>query len=275
MKSVVYYFSATGNNLFVARELAMLLDAALVPIPSLINENKIIIDSEAAGIVFPVYYNRIPVIIERFLEKAEFRGNGYFYSVCTFGGGPGETRQMVQELLKPKNMRLTASFCVHMTQNAFFKFWEKPERINRAAKRKIRLIAKRIRKREAGMLIRDRLVSFLLSPLNILVRNAVIKSLAGLSGTALTAPLSELINKSDAGFGVTDACNSCGICVNVCPVDNIRLTDGKPEWLHKCENCIACYNWCPNKAISSKIPHNNYYYTNPEIRVKDIIAQKK
>ena len=45
-------------------------------------------------------------------------------------------------------------------------------------------------------------------------------------------------------------CNGCGACVEVCPVEAIKV-DGKavvdPE---KCVDCGTCVDECPNKAIS-------------------------
>jgi Pyruvate/2-oxoacid:ferredoxin oxidoreductase delta subunit len=30
---------------------------------------------------------------------------------------------------------------------------------------------------------------------------------------------------------------------------NIKIADGKPLFLHKCEQCMACIQWCPKSAI--------------------------
>ena len=47
-------------------------------------------------------------------------------------------------------------------------------------------------------------------------------------------------------------CVKCGICANVCPVDDIKGGLGyEPEWLHngKCLTCFSCYHHCPHHAI--------------------------
>jgi MinD superfamily P-loop ATPase len=54
--------------------------------------------------------------------------------------------------------------------------------------------------------------------------------------------------KADA-FVVTDACISCGACVEACPLNNIRLSDGKPVWDKHCTHCMACICGCPTEAI--------------------------
>ena len=54
--------------------------------------------------------------------------------------------------------------------------------------------------------------------------------------------------KADAFFA-TDACTSCGICVEACPLNNIRLSGGRPVWDKHCTHCMACICGCPTQAI--------------------------
>ena len=46
-------------------------------------------------------------------------------------------------------------------------------------------------------------------------------------------------------FMLTTPHISCGKCVQVCPLDNIRLADGKPVWGKNCTHCMACICRCP------------------------------
>ena len=52
-----------------------------------------------------------------------------------------------------------------------------------------------------------------------------------------------------AAFQASDACISCGQCAKRCPMNNITLVNGKPEWGGKCTHCMACICYCPAKAI--------------------------
>ena len=54
--------------------------------------------------------------------------------------------------------------------------------------------------------------------------------------------------KADA-FRATDACIGCGKCVELCPLNNIRLENGKPVWGKNCTHCMACICYCPKEAI--------------------------
>jgi Dissimilatory sulfite reductase (desulfoviridin), alpha and beta subunits len=65
------------------------------------------------------------------------------------------------------------------------------------------------------------------------------------------------INLARRVFGKTfiadDACNSCGRCVNACPVKAIYMHNGKPRWKSNCESCQRCINICHQKSIQLSV----------------------
>ena len=80
---------------------------------------------------------------------------------------------------------------------------------------------------------------------------------------------------NDNNFLVNKDCNSCDICRKICPVNNIKLVNGIPQWQHQCRDCLACINFCPNNAIQyGKNTINKKRYHHPEITIKEIINQK-
>lgn len=69
-------------------------------------------------------------------------------------------------------------------------------------------------------------------------------------------------------FYATDDCISCGKCVNVCPLNNVRIENGKPVWGDHCTHCMACICRCPKEAIEyGKHSHGlNRYTCKKEVR---------
>jgi menaquinone-dependent protoporphyrinogen IX oxidase len=73
MRIEIYFFSGTGNSLQIAKDIANRIDASLVPIASLIDQESIQTDATAIGIVFPVYYGDLPNIINKEILKENSR----------------------------------------------------------------------------------------------------------------------------------------------------------------------------------------------------------
>jgi 2-oxoglutarate ferredoxin oxidoreductase subunit delta len=44
-------------------------------------------------------------------------------------------------------------------------------------------------------------------------------------------------------------CKVCGICVNICPVQNYVIKEQKLKELGKCIACRQCERYCPDMAL--------------------------
>ncbi len=83
MSTEIYYFSGTGNSLAVARDIARKTNGKLIPIPSIMDKERIKTDADVIGIVFPVYYEPyggVPLIVRRFVRKLEGIGSKYIFA---------------------------------------------------------------------------------------------------------------------------------------------------------------------------------------------------
>jgi MinD superfamily P-loop ATPase len=79
------------------------------------------------------------------------------------------------------------------------------------------------------------------------------------------------VHEADRKFTVDDRCTSCGRCAEVCPVENIRLEEGRPVWLHHCEQCMACIQLCPAEAIQAgKKTEKRGRYHHPGVTIKGL-----
>ncbi len=86
----------------------------------------------------------------------------------------------------------------------------------------------------------------------------------------------EKVNTEDENYYTDEKCNGCGICQKICPVDNIKLVNDKPEWQHKCQQCLCCLHYCPQKAIQfGEYTPGRERYNHPHIKVKELINQKQ
>jgi ferredoxin/flavodoxin len=270
----IYYFTGTGNSLIVARGIAEKTKGKLIPIASLTREKAIKPNAAIIGIVFPVYYVDIPVIIKKFAERLDNISNKYIFAVCTYGGGAGNSLKSLRQIIRSRGGELSAMYGIHMPQNGFHKPWENRPLIFQKCQKKLGIISKNILLKQKGMLLSDRLAYFVLYPIQMIAKSAFRKYLVKISGST-DLPTEDLIYQLDKSYYTNEKCNGCGICSQVCPVNNIQIGDNKPVWLNHCETCLACYHWCPNKAIHGGItPPKDYYYQHPDIKVSDIMKQK-
>jgi ferredoxin len=53
----------------------------------------------------------------------------------------------------------------------------------------------------------------------------------------------------DMQYFVSEQCTGCGTCNDVCPVDAIRIENGRAVITIECMDCGACPRVCPEGAI--------------------------
>ena len=77
-----------------------------------------------------------------------------------------------------------------------------------------------------------------------------------------------------AEFKSEKCCTACGICEKVCPVSNITIANGKPAWHNRCQQCLACLQWCPAEAIQyGKSTEGRTRYRHPQSKAQDFLMR--
>ncbi|HBY20906.1 MAG: hypothetical protein A2Y24_04425 [Clostridiales bacterium GWE2_32_10] len=260
MKTDVYYFTGTGNSLAVAKDIAKEIKGEFISIPSVIGENNIRIDAKAIGIVFPVYMWGVPLIVERFIKKIENLNEKYIFAIVTYGGMPGSAINILEKIIERCGGKLSAGFKVHMPGNytpmygAIAK--EKQQKLFDNWDKKVKIIAEYVKFNKQGKKENNNML------INFIFSGIIYKILA------------KNIPKMDKQFWSDEKCNECGICQKVCPVNNIEMIDSKPSWKGNCEQCFACLQWCPEKAIQyGKNTSTRERYHHPNANISDIIKR--
>ena len=237
-------------------------ECELTPIASLINQDSIIATSEKVGFVFPVYSWALPKIVYDFIEKIDLSTTKYIFAVTTMGGFSKQyVDPVLVKLLKPKNKELDAAYNIRIFSN---NIWgskrinpvptkEKGDKRIKNGELKLEKIAEIIRNNQKGKVKEGSIYP---------MKNSYFSFIKD-------------VNTMDEKYYTDENCNGCGICQQICPVDNIKLVNEKPEWQHKCQMCTGCLHYCPEKAIQwGEYTLGRERYNHPYIKVKELINQK-
>ena len=77
-KRLIFYFTATGNSLFVARELG---GKDIISIPQALKKGELEYEADEIGIVYPVYGHMPPNLVKDFLKVAKLKSGLFLCSV--------------------------------------------------------------------------------------------------------------------------------------------------------------------------------------------------
>lgn len=262
MNNVIYYFSGTGNSLYVAQKIQeRLKDAKLVRIHSGLPDQQISVETDTLGIVFPVYAWGPPIIVEDVLKRVNIAQPNYLFVVATHAGGPRNCLKYVERLFRKKGLTLHGAFDMTMPSNfvtgANPPAGKKLQSISDSADAKLTQLIESITQKEHRAPQNGNLIDTLFS--------SVIHRTFKLGA-----------KRQGKKFSVTEACTHCGVCVKTCPVDNISLSsDNRPVWQNRCEFCLACINWCPTQAIqsgNSTQSRNRYHHS--AIKIAELMRQE-
>lgn len=256
----IYWFSGTGNSRAIAEELGSILDETeILPIAQVIASKDIAPAGETAIVVFPVYAFGPPLIVKKFISKMRGEKIKRLYTVATLASIAGAPHRVLRRIAANNRVPFVGGWSLIMPGNYPVFYGAIPEEKQRKefekASRKLQNIAETIKNGEKGP-IED---SFF--PLNLL--GSVINSLAG-----------RRFPKEAKKFFVDPGCVKCGICVKVCPVDNVSLKEGEPTWGSRCEQCFACLQWCPKEVIQcGKVTRGRKRYRHPQYKASDFFIR--
>jgi ferredoxin len=261
VRTELFFYTGTGNSLWIARTLAKELgNADTLPI-SWNHRDTIVSQADAMGIIFPVHIWGLPHRVITFVNALAKDTSKYYFAIAVNAGQVAATLLQLKKLMSSNELSISSGFEVVMPSN--YIPWGGPgpedirmQRIN-DAREKIKIISAVIAKREQrpvekGPLWHNILFSWFYK---------------------LSFPH---VHSMDKSFWTDEKCNSCGICKTICPCGNIDLKEDRPVWLHQCEQCLACIQWCPQEAIQFGKKTTRYErYHHPEVKLEEIINLSK
>jgi ferredoxin len=266
----IFYFSGTGNSLAVARDIAAVLNATITPIIPLLKRDNFEVDADVVGLVFPLYDFKAPKLVDTFIEKARGFSGKYVFAVATYGFSPQKALKKLQQTLQNHGGKLAGGFVVSMPNNGIITDKPTPKRqqqIQANWNKKLQEITNYVKQSKTSKIETKNMFS------GLIINGYVFRAAPKLLGLGKEVALHGWDSFS---LAADDHCTSCGMCVQVCPMNNLTLTEGKPSWGEDCIMCFACLQWCPQQAIQAgKITVGKPRYHHPDVKVSDIVAQKR
>ena len=232
---MVLYFTGTGNSRHIAERIAHALNDTLISLNDRIKSGDItpIAVNGRLVLVMPTYAWRIPRIVRDHLLRTELRGARETWFVMDCGSEIGNAAKYNQQLAAQKHLRYMGTAQIIMPENYIAMFnapqAEEARSIVEQAEPALQKALAQVRAGQKFSPLRDTLYDrFMSGPVNPVFYRFFVKA--------------------DA-FRATDACIGCGKCVELCPLNNIRLENGKPVWGKHCTHCMACICDCPKEAV--------------------------
>lgn len=260
MKHTLFYYSGTGNSLWITKELSSKLGETNIISMVEWQKNKQPISSDVIGFIFPVYMWGVPGRVLEFISQITFLESKYVFAIAVNAGEVSNTIVQLKKIIQQKNSRLSLGFQIKMPSN--YIPWGGPRPKDRIQKlyddalAKIDKISNHIKAKETRPLD--------VGPLWQRILYSMVVYRLSFSH----------VRTMDGKFWVDDKCNGCGICAKVCPTKNVVLVNNRPTWHKNCEQCLACIQWCPQCAIQygkNTVSFERYHH--PEVSLKEMLKR--
>lgn len=233
------YFSGTGNTKYCIEQFVNEIDCTASCI-SIEDANAIteIQKNDNIILAYPIYYSNLPKIMRDFIIKnhTAFKGKNVFM-IATMGLFSGDGAGCSARLLARYGANITGGLHLKMPdcigdEKVLKKTTEQNKELVKAAQRKIKDAA-------------QRLID------NIPTQEGIgfLYHIAGLLGQRLWF-YHKTKNYSDKLKINRDKCVGCGLCGQMCPLQNLKLENGKATAKNKCTMCYRCVSNCPKQAIT-------------------------
>lgn len=229
--------SGTGNTKHCVEKLVKLLVQSAKVLP-LENENVIseIKSSDTIILGYPTQFSNAPIMVRDFIKANDIWKNKRILCVTTMGAFSGDGAGCTARLLKKKGAIILGGLQIHMPDSVcdskmLKKTIEENRKIVIEADKKIEKAAHDI---QNGKYPKEGINFF--------------SHIIGLFGQRLWF-YNKTSHYSDK-LKISDTCIRCGLCSQICPMNNIKINNQKAVAGNKCTMCYRCISRCPKKAIT-------------------------
>lgn len=248
---MVFYFTATGNSLYVAKQ----LEQESVSIAQAIHDEHMTYEAEQIGIVCPIFGHEVPALVREFLERATFK-TPYFYMILTYGNRHGGAVELAESMLEEIGIHASYINVLFMVDN-FLPGFDMNEQItiNKKVDEHIKEIEEDIKN--------NRQYIAPVTEKDMAAHQEYLNRMAGMPKDAFSNM-----------YRITEECIGCEICTKICPKNCFTVKNQKSTWHSEgCISCMACIHACPMMAIQMNMPEKNPHarYRNEHIELCEIV----
>ena len=240
---MIIVFSGTGNSMLVARELQKHIggditvaegDLLLAPARHVIE----VPEGENVVWVMPVYSWGLPPVMSAFMRKVKMKGGHEVshFLVLTCGDDIGYADSEWRRLAGRRGWNPRGAFSVTMP-NTYVCMKGFDVDSEEVAAGKLSAMPGRVEAIAGAMRRR-------------FSESDVVRGSWAWVKTNVVYPYFARFCMSPRPFATTGGCSSCGLCARSCPMENIAMSNGRPEWGRRCALCLRCYHICPSHAVA-------------------------
>lgn len=247
----IFYFTGTGNSLYIAKRLG----GEIISIPQEIEKQHSAYSDDVIGIVCPMYCHMPPVMVQNFLQRVSIQAK-YVFVIFTYGNRKCDAFEWMDAFMTKNGITCDYIDAVKMVDNYLPSFDMKEQmEMDKHVEEQIIQIISNVKTRKTGY--------EKTTPEEKLHHQEIMK---------MAEETPELFDGSL--IQITNVCTGCGRCAAVCPDEMYTHKDGKMRRKSgSCDYCLACAHCCPNHAIMpGNIDRNpDARYINENVTWKEIM----
>jgi len=234
---LILYFSGTGNSRYIAERFGEKLGGVCHCIEEDLDFVALINAHDQIAVCYPIYGSRVPRIMREFAVRHTdaFKGKQLiiFATQLLFSG---DGARVFTDLFPKHHVQVIYSTHFLMPNNVcnFSFLWQtSPRRTKNMLAQAEKKLTQACDDLQAD---RVKLRGF----------SGFSRFLGNMQGKAW--PKIEARAQRDLRCHAN--CNTCGLCVQICPMQNLEILHGKLTHHNNCTLCFRCINACPKQAIT-------------------------